>query len=104
MKARPKFLNNDITNKPLEIDCFNEELGICVEYHGIQHYHYTPRFHQNKDQFETQKYRDLMKRQKILEKGYVYIEVPYTVKLQDIWEYLISELRKNNRLRDLKGS
>lgn len=97
-KTRPKFLNNDVTGKHLEIDCYNEELGIALEYQGQQHYKYCPRFHANKDQFETQKYRDLMKKQKIQEKGLVYIEVPYTVKPLDIESYIIDKLRQSGVL------
>ena len=36
--VRPDFLRNPETNRKLELDCYNEELKLAVEYNGIQHY------------------------------------------------------------------
>jgi len=58
-KARPDFLRNPVTgNFNLELDCFNPELKLAVEYNGIQHYKFTPFFHRTHDAFLNQKYRD----------------------------------------------
>jgi hypothetical protein len=42
VKIRPAWLRNTVhnTGRNLEIDCYNEELGICVEYDGQQHASY----------------------------------------------------------------
>ena len=48
-------------NFNLELDCFNKELRIGLEYNGVQHYKYVPYFHKNKEAFLNQKYRDDMK-------------------------------------------
>jgi hypothetical protein len=95
-KARPNFLNNPVTggNFNLELDCFNLELKLGVEFNGQQHYKYVPYFHKNKEAFQNQKYRDYMKRQKCKENGIKLIEVPYIVKTPDIEDYIIKELRK----------
>jgi hypothetical protein len=97
-KARPKFLSNPVTggNYNLELDCFNEELRLAVEYNGCQHYKYTPFFHRNEDAFMNQKYRDEMKRTKCKENNVILIEVPYTVKIEDIKRYIMNELKKYN--------
>ena len=96
-KARPDFLRNEVTgnNFNLELDCFNEDLKLAVEYNGIQHYKYTPYFHKSYEHFLNQKYRDYMKRTMCKEAGITLIEVPYTVKNQDIYKFIRLELVKN---------
>jgi hypothetical protein len=95
-KARPNFLNNPVTGGDfnLEIDCFNQELRLGCEYNGVQHYKYVPFFHKNKEAFLNQKYRDEMKRTKCREFGITLIEVPHTVKVENIENFIVSELKK----------
>jgi hypothetical protein len=97
VKARPDFLRNEVTgnNFNLELDCFNEELKLAVEYNGVQHYKYTPYFHKNNEHFLNQKYRDYMKRIMCQQAGIKLIEVPYTVKIPNIYKFLRLELVKN---------
>jgi hypothetical protein len=97
---RPDFLRNPVTGGHfnLELDCYNSELGLAVEYNGVQHYKYTKFFHRNKEHFMNQKYRDDMKRRICKDNNIVLIEVPYTVKLNNIKAFLITELRKNGYL------
>jgi hypothetical protein len=97
-KARPNFLNNPVTggNFNLEIDCFDSELGIGVEYNGVQHYKYNKFFHKNYEHFLNQKYRDDMKRRICKDNGIILIEVPYTVKLENIEYFIKKELKKYN--------
>lgn len=95
-KARPDFLNNPVTggNFNLELDCFNDELGLAVEYNGVQHYKFVPFFHKNNEAFLNQKYRDDMKRRICKEHKIALIEVPYTVKVDDIEYFLKNEIKK----------
>lgn len=95
-KARPDILNNPVTggNHNLELDCYNREMRLAVEYNGAQHYKYIPFFHSNKEAFLNQKYRDELKRRMCRDNGITLIEVPYTVKQQDIESFLLTELRK----------
>lgn len=94
ISIRPDFLRNPVTggNFNLEIDCYNEEMKLGIEYNGIQHYQYKPFFHRNKEAFRNQLYRDEMKRGKCKENGIRLIEVPYTIKLEDISAYLKKKL------------
>lgn len=96
-KNRPDFLRNPVTGgmHNLELDCYNHELKIAVEYNGKQHYEYSPFFHRNYDHFLNQKYRDDMKRRICKEHGIFLIEVPYTVKHEDIKEFILDKLRHN---------
>ena len=96
-KARPDFLRNPVTGGDfnLELDCFDPELRIAVEYNGIQHYKYIPYFYKNKEAFLNQKYRDDMKRRICRENGILLIEVSHEIKLEDIKKYIENELRRN---------
>lgn len=93
-KARPDFLRNEVTGGiyNLELDCFNSELKIAVEYHGQQHYNFVPYFHRNKDRFINQKYRDVLKRKLCEENGIFLVTVPYTVSVGDIENFLRRKL------------
>lgn len=94
-KMRPDFLRNSVTgNFNLELDCYNDKLGLACEYNGVQHYKYTPFYHKNKDAFQNQKYRDYMKKDLCTKNGVKLIEVPYTVRVEDIKTFIISKLRE----------
>lgn len=99
-KDRPEFLNNPVTGGRfnLELDCVEHDLKIACEYNGAQHYKYIPYFHQNKHHFQTQKYRDDMKRRMCEDQGYLLIEVPYTTKKKDIENFIRTELSKAGKL------
>jgi hypothetical protein len=79
-KSRPDFMVNQVTGSRynLELDCYNSELRLAVEYNGQQHYNYIPFFHKNKEAFYNQKYRDEIKRIRCKELGIILIEIPYT--------------------------
>ncbi len=76
---RPRFLENPETGKCLEIDCFDPQYKIAVEYNGIQHYKFPSPFHQTEEEFKNQLYRDRLKK-KLCDDNNVYlIPVPYWV-------------------------
>lgn len=83
-------LYNPVTNQYLELDCYNSELNLAVEYQGKQHYKYTPYFHKNFESFRNQQYRDELKRIFCKDLGITLIEVPYDVK--DIEKYLYNKI------------
>jgi hypothetical protein len=70
---------NPITGRQLEIDCFDRQTGIGVEYNGEQHYHYPNRFHRTQVEFEAQLRRDFNKTQQCQNLGIYLIKVPFTV-------------------------
>ena len=62
-KTRPDFMFNPVTNENLELDLFNYDLKIAVEYNGKQHYEFNSFMHKNsKDKFHAQQYRDRIKK------------------------------------------
>lgn len=91
-KRRPSFLRNHITDANLELDCYNEELKLAVEYNGEQHYKFVPYFHRTRDAFYNTKYRDDIKRQLCAKNGIRLIVVPYTVDIDDITNFLSQQL------------
>lgn len=97
-KDRPDFLRNPVTANGekgynLELDCYNSELKIACEYQGVQHYKYTPYFHRTKEAFQNQKYKDYIKRDLCRKNGIFLIEVPYTVKIEDIKKFLVEQMK-----------
>lgn len=95
-KCRPHFLNNPVTGGSynLELDCYDDEYKIAVEYNGIQHYKFSPYFHKNNEAFLNQKYRDELKKRMCKDNGIMLITVPYTVKVEDIQVFLTKELNQ----------
>lgn len=78
-KIRPNFLKNNVTGHNLELDLYNEELNLAVEYNGEQHYKYTKGVHKNYEHFLNQKYRDEIKKMMCYKNNVVLIEVPFNV-------------------------
>lgn len=83
--VRPDWLKNPLTGRNMELDIYNEQYKLAIEYNGIQHYKYTPFYHRNgiKD-FEAQKARDITKKKLCEENGVYLITIPYTCKIKDI--------------------
>lgn len=93
-KVRPEFLTNPVTGHALELDLYNEELRLAIEYNGSQHYHFNTMMHQNnRDRFHNQQYRDLIKKQLCDQNDIRLILVPYTVSEEKIPEFLYDRLK-----------
>ena len=91
--VRPSWMKNPVTGRNLELDCFNEELGIAVEYNGQQHYKYSPKFHRySRVNFHCQLYRDRETIRLTKKKGIVLIVVPYTVPFDEIKTFILTRL------------
>ena len=77
----------------LELDGYNEELNIAFEYDGKQHYHFVRYFHRTKKGFEDQIERDARKDILCGVNGVILIRVPYTLKYDEIKEYICDQVR-----------
>jgi hypothetical protein len=97
--VRPKWLTNPVTKMPLELDCYNSDYGIAVEYNGAQHYRYVAKFHNNHAALKEQMYRDQIKRLLCLKHRIHLIEVPYTVPTEHIERFLTAKLVELGALR-----
>jgi hypothetical protein len=85
-KKRPKWLINNEGNR-LELDCFNEELKLALEYNGEQHYVIT-HFSNTQAKLDKLKQHDAIKVKLCAEQGITLIVVPYTVNYEDLFEYI----------------
>lgn len=93
--SRPDFLKNPLgTKMNLEIDCYSSKLKLGLEYNGKQHYEYTSRFHKNKEAFQNQQYRDVLKKKLCEEHGVKLITISYKTSLQDIEKEIIEKLKQ----------
>lgn len=88
----PKWLVNPNTNHTLELDCYNEELQIAVEYNGEQHYKWPNFTNQTYQQFLDQAARDQLKRELCDRNGVYLIVVPYHVPYDNIPAFIMSQL------------
>ena len=91
-KIRPDFLKDPTTKRNLEIDLYNDSLKLGIEYNGIQHYEFTPRFHKGYGDFRRQQERDALKKRLCKENGVTLIVVPYTE--DRIPSYLLERARR----------
>ncbi len=93
-KIRPDWLKSSITNYPLELDLYNDNLKLAFEYQGKQHYEFVKRFHGDESNFIKQQRRDIEKKELCMKNNVTLIDVPYTLKFSDIQEYIIVECAK----------
>lgn len=88
------WLLNPKTGHPLQLDSYNPDLGIALEYNGIQHYKYPNNFHKSDKEFLQQKHRDKLKIKLCKKRGVHLIVVPYTVKKRDLEAYIRNHMPK----------
>lgn len=94
-KTRPDFLKNPVTGENLELDLYNPDLKLAIEYNGSQHYHYNSFMHKNsRDKFQNQQYRDLIKKDLCGKAEITLVVVPYTVPHDQIGAFLLDEFKR----------
>ena len=98
---RPSWLRNPETGENLELDCYNDDLQIAVEYNGVQHYKWPNFTNQTQEQFINQVRRDEAKVEMCKRQGVYLIVVPYEVPHEIIPSFILSHLPETitNRLR-----
>ena len=91
---RPTWLKNPKTNRCLELDVYNPEKKIAVEYNGKQHYEWPNFTNCSYEEFKNQLYRDRVKKYLCKKHGVHLITVPYTVSIKHIENFIVSRLPK----------
>ena len=99
IKIRPDFLKNNVTGANLELDIYNESLKLAIEYNGRQHYDYVPFFHKNYEHFQTQKYRDEIKKMLCKQNGIHLIEIRYDSTPTEIATIIKLEAEKYRKIQ-----
>jgi len=92
-KVRPDWLKNNNDNN-LELDGYNEELRLAVEYNGVQHFKFVPHFHRDENSLEKQQNHDAIKLKLCQENNINLVVVPYTIPQDEIAQYLFDETTK----------
>ena len=95
----PNWLVNPETGEKLELDCYNDDLKIAVEYNGEQHYNFPNFTNQTEKQFINQVRRDALKRELCDRNGVYLIVVPYNVAHERIPEFIMSYLPETIKKR-----
>ena len=72
------WLINDKTSKNLYVDVYLPDYNLCIEINGEQHYKYKKFFHDSKEEFEDQIYRDNLKKSLILNHHMHFLEIKYS--------------------------
>ena len=70
-------------NTPLRYDFFLPEFNVLIEFDGEQHFRYNSIFYKDKESFEEQQHRDLIKNNFAKENHIVLIRIPY-IHLKDL--------------------
>jgi hypothetical protein len=91
-KIKPKWLLNNKGNL-MEIDMYNDELKLGIEYNGIQHYKFTPMFHKTEEDFNKRVNDDKMKVKLCKENNINLISVPYNCEIKS---FIIKKLEELN--------
>ena len=86
-KKRPDWLISDIGGR-LELDAYNEDLKLAIEYNGKQHYEHVAYFHSLGGALERRKSLDQLKEKLCQGNGVHLIVVPYTVPYHDLYKYI----------------
>jgi len=91
VKCRPDWLKINATAARLELDMYNDELKLAIEYNGEQHYRPIGYFG-GEDQFFKQVTTDLYKAKLCYEHGVQLITIPYHIAQRDLYTYLEDQI------------
>lgn len=69
--------SSTLSNCTLYADFLSIKKKLCIETHGIQHYEYSSRFHENKSDLVAGQNRDKTKREWCELNGFTLVELPY---------------------------
>ena len=76
----------------MELDGYAASLGLAFEYHGEQHYRFSPLFHASQQKFEERQKYDRWKRRVCQRRGITLLEIPYHLPRQRLQSYLFDLL------------
>ncbi|NMC07245.1 MAG: hypothetical protein GYA24_18655 [Candidatus Lokiarchaeota archaeon] len=92
-KDHPDWMPRPRGRKTLELDMYNPELKIAVEYNGIQHYEYHEHFHHNDpSEFQRQVEYDALKAKACEKQGISLITVPYWIPPSEFESFIRGQL------------
>jgi len=86
-KARPSWLRNDRGHQ-MELDGYSHVLRVAFEYQGVQHYAPVALFHRGTKTLMRRNADDKKKHSLCREHSVTLVDIPYTVPLDDVPEYV----------------
>ncbi len=92
-KSYPRWLKSERGGQ-MHLDGYNNNLKIAFEYQGEQHYRFVPYWHRNSETFEQRQADDRWKKKLCKERDVILIEIPYTVKYNQLEEYIINKCKE----------
>ena len=101
--VRPDWLRNPETGRNLEIDCYNDDLKLGLEFNGKQHTVYPNWTGQTYEQFIQQVRRDQLKVELCDRHGVYLITVPHTVAKDKIRDFIVYRLPESRMKRMQEG-
>ena len=78
------WLYNPETGANLELDCYNEELGVAVEHNGEHHYKFPNHWNKTRDEWVAMVRRDKLKPDLCDQNGVYLVTIPYWVPFNKI--------------------
>ncbi len=90
-RARPVWLVNDLGNR-MEFDGYNGHLRLAFEHQGEHHYRPLPHFQRRSETLQRRQHDDQTKRQLCVEQEITLIEIPYSIELSDLLNWLREQL------------
>lgn len=94
-KIRPTFLK--LSSKiNLELDGYNDDLKLAFEAQGMQHYEWILHFHKTEELFNKQVKYDEIKVKLCKDNNIKLIIIPYTIKNENLYQYIIQSLIDKN--------
>lgn len=93
--TNPSFLKNPSTGRNLQLDCYNEQLKLALEYNGEQHYNFPNKFHHSKQDFDKQVHHDNLKKERCKEHRITLIVVPFTIRKKELVQYITEKLEQS---------
>lgn len=99
-KVRPGWLIGG-SGRKMELDGYSEKLSLAFEYQGEQHFKYIAHFHRERNTLKKRLSDDKLKRRLCKKNGVMLLEIPYTIDLAKISNYLFIALKKL-KIKNLK--
>ena len=95
-RQRPKWLLSD-KGTAMELDGYNEDLGLAFEYQGIQHYKPVLKFKLDSARLIEVQQRDQLKEIRCVLQNVTLLKIPYTVAHHNLEEFIRNELRQRGK-------
>lgn len=101
IKKKPEWLLNERGNR-MELDGYSASLNLAFEHQGEQHYQEVPHFNRRDETLQNRMKDDVQKRLLCKEHGVQLIEVPYSIKTENLPNWIYVTIYKVNSSLNLK--